>query len=147
MKSEASSYSIDDLARDKRSAWTGVRNYQARNYMQKDMRVGDDVLFYHSSSDPTGVVGLAKVSALAHPDLSALDKKSHHFDPTATKENPRWFCVDIDFVKKFKRAVELPQLRANKKLKNMMLLQKGSRLSIQPVSELEFNEICRMAAE
>ncbi len=138
MKSEGECYSIDDLKADKRTAWTGVRNYMARNFMVRDMSVGDLVLFYHSSSEPTGIFGIAKVAQKAHADESQFDKKDEHYDPKATREKPIWHCVDVAFVKKFKEPVTLGQLRLDPKLAGMVVLQKGSRLSIQPVSENHF---------
>src|ERR1700757_3808711 len=105
VKSEPSSYSIDDLKRDKVTAWTGIRNYQARNHMRDGMKKGDLVLFYHSSNEQLGIAGLAKVASAPHPDMTAFDKKSDYFDPKSKKENPTWICVDIEFVKKFERII------------------------------------------
>lgn len=107
----------------------------------RSMRIGDLLLFYHSSSDLTGVYGIAKVSSKAHPDETALDKKDEHFDPKSTKENPIWYCVDISFVKKFSKPITLPEMKKDKKLSGIMVLKKGSRLSIQPVSENHFKHI------
>ncbi len=143
MKSEPTAYSIDDLKRDKRTAWEGVRNYQARNFM-KEMAVGDAVLFYHSSSDPMGVLGVAKVVAGPHPDLSQFNKKDSHFDPKATKEKPIWYCVDVAFVEKFKTPVLLGAIKADPHLRGIMVAAPGSRLSVQPVSEKHFNYIRSM---
>jgi len=145
MKSEADCYSIDHLAKDKKTAWEGVRNYQARNFMMKDMSVGDEVLYYHSNGDPSGIAGLAKVTKLAEPDKTALDPKDQHYDPKATPSNPIWFCVEISFVKKFKNLISLQDLKNNPQLSSMMVLQKGSRLSVQPVEKQEFNEVLKMA--
>ncbi len=97
MKSEPSCYSIDDMKRDKRTMWDGVRNYQARNMMRDDMKVGDEVLFYHSNTDPIGVVGVVEVASKPYPDPTQFDKKDDHFDPTAKKDDPRWFLVDVKF--------------------------------------------------
>lgn len=144
IKSEPTCYSIDDLKRDKKTAWTGVRNYQARNYMARDMAVGDLVLFYHSTVGEIGVVGIAKVASKPHADLTALDKKDDHYDPKATKENPIWQCVDFSFVKKFNKVVTLPLIKANPNLKGIMVAQTGSRLSVQPVSPKHFEEIVEM---
>lgn len=135
MKSEESDYSIDDLKRDKKASWDGVRNYQARNYMRDDMRVGDTVFFYHSNGKPSAIVGLAKVYKEAHPDMTAFDKRDSHFDPKSKKDSPTWFLVDIQFVKKFTEPLSLTALRADKKLEGMLLLQKGQRLSVMPVSQ------------
>ena len=141
MKSEPEVYSIDHLAKDSTTWWEGVRNYQARNFMTADMSPGDQVLFYHSNAEPPGIAGLAVVSAKAAPDQTQFDKKSDVFDPKALKEKPRWFCVEVKFVKKFKRFVSLNDVKANKTLAKMVLVQKGSRLSIQPVTATEFELI------
>lgn len=138
MKSEPEVFSIDALAKSKTSLWDGVRNYQARNFMMKDMKVGDSVLFYHSSTEPPGVAGLARISGLAEPDPSQFDKKSEYFDPKATKEKPIWYCVRVEFVEKFPNLVTLEKLRQTRQLKDMLVLKRGQRLSIQPVTDKEF---------
>jgi predicted RNA-binding protein with PUA-like domain len=143
VKTEPHVYSIDDLKRDKKTAWTGVRNYQARNFLQQ-MAVGDHVIVYHSNAEPPGVVGIAKVAAVAKPDLTQFDEKSEFFDPKATSEKPRWFCPDISFVKRLPTMVSLDDLRQNKALEGLLLLQKGSRLSVIPVSERHFRAIVEM---
>jgi predicted RNA-binding protein with PUA-like domain len=143
LKSEGNCYSIDDLKRDKRTAWTGVRNYMARNFMVRDMQVGDQVLFYHSSSEPTGVYGLAKVAGAAHPDMTQFNKKDDHYDPKATKEKPIWHCVDVAFIKKLKAPVSLQELKLDPNLEGMLVRERGSRLSIQPVSEKHFTYIVK----
>ena len=145
MKSEPNSYSIDDLKRDKSTLWEGVRNYQARNLM-KEMKVGDDVLFYHSSVEPPAVVGLAEVSSLAEPDPTQFDTGDSHYDPKALPADPIWQCVRVKFKEKFARPVTLPELKTRKELKDMMLLRKGSRLSVQPVTEKEFKLICKLGS-
>jgi predicted RNA-binding protein with PUA-like domain len=137
IKSEPDCYSIDDFKKDKKTSWSGVRNYQARNFM-KEMKVGDLALFYHSSANPKAVVGIAKVVKAAHPDITALDKKDDHFDPKATKESPIWYMVDFGFVEKFKNPVTLPQIKIDPRFEGMPLTQQGSRLSVQPVSEKHF---------
>lgn len=142
MKSEPESFSIDDLKRVKREPWSGVRNYQARNHM-KAMAVGDLAFFHHSSTDPIGIAGLMKIVAKAHPDSTQFDPKSPYFDPKAKKEKPIWECVDVGFVKKFKRLIPMDELRGMKALKDMVLLQRGSRLSVQPVSKKEFDAILK----
>ena len=147
MKSEPETYSIDQLKKDKVTSWEGVRNYQARNFMMKDMQVGDDVIFYHSNATPPGIAGLAKVSSKAHPDPTALNKKSEYFEKRATPENPVWHCVDVKFQKKFSRLIPLQELKENKALAEMLLLRKGSRLSITPVSEAHYKEILKIAEE
>lgn len=144
MKSEPDVYSLDQLKKDKTTWWGGVRNYQARNYMMKNMQVGDLVLFYHSNAEPPGVAGLAQITKLAAPDESQFDKKSEYFDPKATKEKPIWFCVQVGAPQSFKHYVSLNELRENPKLKDMVVLQKGSRLSVQPVMEKDFLEVKKM---
>jgi predicted RNA-binding protein with PUA-like domain len=144
MKTEPESYSIDDLARDKRTSWDGVRNYQARNFMRDGMKLGDEILIYHSSADPPGVAGLAKVCRLAYPDATAQDPRDHHFDPKATPDNPIWLMVDLAFVEKFEQFVTLEQLRGEKSLANLLALKRGQRLSIQPVERKDFDRIVAM---
>lgn len=142
IKSEGDCYSIDDFKRDKKTAWEGIRNYQARNYMMRDMEIGDLVLYYHSITQPTGVYGIAKVASKAHPDLSQFNKKDEmEYDPQATKEKPIWYCVDMTFVEKFKRPVSLEEIKKDSKLQGMVVREKGSRLSVQPVSEKHFTYI------
>ena len=145
MKSEPDVYSIDNLAKDTTTPWEGVRNYQARNFMMNEMSPGDEVLFYHSNAEPPGVAGLAKVCGKAAPDQTQFDKRSEVFDPKATQEKPRWFCVEVKFVKKFKNLVSLSSIKSSKALVKMVLVQKGSRLSIQPVTAVEFEIIKKMA--
>jgi predicted RNA-binding protein with PUA-like domain len=145
MKSEPESFSIDDLKRVKREPWSGVRNYMARNFMRQ-MAVGDLAFFHHSSANPPGIAGLAKIVALAHPDATQFDSKSPYFDPKATKAKPIWECVDVGFVKKFPRLLPLDELRGVKALKDMVLLQRGSRLSVQPVTKAEFDAIIRLSS-
>lgn len=147
MKSEPDVFSIDDLAKKKTSLWDGVRNYQARNFMMNDMQVGDEVLFYHSSTEPPGVAGRAKVVKAAAPDPSQFDKKSEYYDAKATPEKPIWFAVTVGFVEKFPRLVPLEELRGEKALAAMALLRKGQRLSIQPVSDKEFACVCKIAKQ
>ena len=141
IKSEGTCYSIDDLKRDKKTAWTGIRNYQARNFMRDDMQVGDLVLFYHSlgtTENPSGIYGIAKVASKPHPDETQFEKKDMHFDPKASKEKPIWFCVDMSFVSKFKNPVNLGMIKRDRNLEGMEVRRAGSRLSIQPVSEKHF---------
>jgi predicted RNA-binding protein with PUA-like domain len=142
MKSEPSTFSIDDLQRspNQTTNWDGVRNYQARNFM-RSMAVGDQVLFYHSSADPPAVVGIAEVVKTAYPDPTQFDKKDKHYDPESKPSEPRWDMVDIRYVRKFSRALTLDELRKDSKLKGMVLLRKGSRLSVQPVTQLEWKHI------
>jgi len=137
MKSEPSDYSIDDLVRDGSIPWVGVRNYQARNFMRDEMKVGDGVLFYHSSCAEPGIAGLAEVSRLAYPDATQFDPASPYFDPKATLENPRWYHVEIRLVRK---TVLLPLtvIREFDELAGMRLLQRGNRLSVTPVELKEW---------
>lgn len=145
MKSEPSTFSIDDLQRspNQTTCWDGVRNYQARNFM-RTMTVGDHVLFYHSNADPPAIVGIAKVVKTAYPDPTQFDKKDKHYDPASTPSQPRWDMVDIKYVRKFQRPLTLDELRKEAKLKGMVLLQKGSRLSVQPVSPIEWQHILEL---
>lgn len=145
MKSEPDAYSIDDLKRDRTEHWDGIRNYQARNFMMKDMKVGDEILFYHSSCKVPGVVGLARVCKEAYPDFTAWNPDSKYYDPKSTPEKPRWFMVDVEFVEKFPEVISLNQLRQMPTLEGMRLLKKGNRLSIMPVNEHEFQTICKIA--
>ncbi len=144
VKSEESCYSIDDLKRDKRTSWGGVRNYQARNFL-RDMKRGDRVLFYHSSSDPMGVVGIAEVADEARPDETQFDKKDDHYDPKATREKPIWLAPDLAFKEKFPAAMTLGQIKIDPKLAGIGVAQQGSRLSVLPVSEKHFERIAELA--
>jgi predicted RNA-binding protein with PUA-like domain len=145
-KSEPTTYGIDHLAQDRTTAWTGVRNYQARNFMRDAMRVGDRGLFYHSSCEVPGIAGVVEVSRAAYPDETQFDRKSRQYDAGATREHPRWFNVDLKFVKKT-RVVSLAELRSEKSLKNMQILQRGNRLSITPVTNAEWDCIMRLLKE
>jgi len=146
IKSEPTSYSIDDLKREKSTLWEGVRNYQARNFMVKQMKIGDEALFYHSSAEPPGAVGIAEVSGPAEPDPTQFDSSDSHYDPKATPGSPIWFCVRVKFKQKFARQVSLSELREQKELGKMVLLQRGSRLSIQPVTEKEFKLVSKLGS-
>jgi predicted RNA-binding protein with PUA-like domain len=147
MKTEPESYSIQDLAKEKKktTCWDGVRNYQARNTMRDDMKIGDRVLIYHSNANPPAVVGTAKIVKEGYPDHTAWDPDDHHFDPKTDKENPRWIMVDIQLEQIFDESIGLPDLREMKPLKDMELLRKGSRLSVQPVRKKEFDAILKAA--
>ena len=145
MKSEPGSYSITDLKKEGKAFWDGVRNYQARNFMMRDMQVGDRVLFYHSNADPSGITGLAEVCKEALPDPTSWDKKSKYYDPKSPKENPRWFAVTVKFVKMFDRVIDLKELRKKPTLKDMLVLKKGQRLSVMPVMKKEYDVILRMS--
>lgn len=142
MKSEPSAFSIDDLSRasQQTTGWDGVRNYQARNFM-RSMAIGDRVLFYHSNADPPAVVGIAEVVKTAYVDPTQFDKKDEHYDPDSNPSTPRWDMVDIKYIRKFSQPVSLDQLRKDPKLKDMVLLRKGSRLSVQPVTPAEWEHI------
>lgn len=146
MKSEPSTYSIDDLEKQKTTPWEGVRNYQARNFMRDDMKVGDEVLFYHSNASPAGVMGLARVSQEAFPDHFAWDKKSKYYDPKSSPDNPRWMMVEVEFVKKFKGIISLEELKNHPDLEGMLVIKKGMRLSVQPVDKKHF-EIVKKIGE
>ena len=135
MKCEPAAYTINDLARDGHTSWEGVRNYQARNLMRDEIKVGDGVLFYASNANPSGVTGLAKVSREGHPDHYAWKKGHKYFDNRSTELKPVWYMVEIAFVERFKETVSLATLKARKGLKQMMVTRKGSRLSVQPVFE------------
>ena len=143
-KSEPDEYSIDHLKTDKKCLWEGVRNYQARNIMRDECQKGDIILYYHSSTKETGIYGLAIINQTGIADPSQFDKNSKYYDPKATKEKPRWICVEVKYKKKFKTPILRDELKENKKLSDLMLLQKGSRLSIQPVSEKHAKIILEM---
>ena len=137
-KTEPSTYSIDDLKRDKKTLWSGVRNYQARNMLRDEVKKGDVVLFYHSSCAVPAVVGLAEVVKEGFSDETQFDSKSEYFDPTAQKEKPRWFVVEVKFKEKFKREVTLAEMRKTPQLAHMRLLAPGNRLSLFPVSKKDY---------
>ncbi|MGE4169221.1 MAG: EVE domain-containing protein [Candidatus Margulisiibacteriota bacterium] len=142
LKTEPGCYSIADLKRDKATFWDGIRNYQARNFMRDAMSVGDLAFFYHSNAEPSGIAGICKVVKAAHPDFTAWEDPNHdHFDPKSTPEKPIWEMVDVGYVSTFSKFVSLSDLRQYPELANMVVLQKGSRLSVQPVTEAEFKFI------
>ena len=141
MKSEPEDFSIEDLKKKGREPWSGVRNFQARNFMLKDMKVGDGVLFYHSTTEIPGVYGLAKVASAAYPDPTQFDRKSDYFDEKSKREEPRWHLVDVEFDRILKYPVTLERLRAEPELADMIALKKGNRLSITPVTKPEFDRI------
>ncbi|WP_394178798.1 EVE domain-containing protein [Marinomonas posidonica] len=140
MKSEPDAFSIDDLAAMQVSPWDGVRNYQARNFMKK-MQLGDQIFFYHSSCKPAGIVGIAEVVKEAYPDYTSWDPKSAYFDAKSTPTQPRWFMVDVAFVTKFPRLISLAELKEDAALNEMPLTQKGSRLSIMPIRNEDWDRI------
>ena len=145
MKSEPDEFSIDDLAAAKGQAtpWFGVRNYQARNFMRDQMRVGDLAFFYHSSCDKPGIAGICEVSCAAFPDETQFDPSGKYFDPKATRENPRWMNVEVRYVRKT-RLIGLDELRAHPELADMRVLARGNRLSITPVESAEWQFIIRL---
>lgn len=146
-KSEPDAFSIDDLKamKGRRDHWDGIRNYQARNLMRDEMKVGDLGFFYHSSCKVPGIVGVVKVVKEAYPDHTAWDPSSPYYDPKSNLDNPRWVMVDVKFVRKYTSVISLKALRADHYLTDMMLLQKGSRLSIQPVTQSHWEHIESMA--
>jgi predicted RNA-binding protein with PUA-like domain len=148
MKSEPDEFSIDDLAAAPKQTtpWFGVRNYQSRNYMRDHMKVGDGVLFYHSSCAVPGIAGIAKVASKAHPDDSQFDRKSEYYDPKAKREDPRWMLVDVKLAKKT-RVMPLDEMRAYPELAGMVTLKRGNRLSITPVSAAEWDFILKRLGE
>jgi len=145
MKSEPTVYSIDDLKRDKKTSWDGVRNYRARNFMRDDMRVGDLILFYHSNAKPPGVAGVCRIKKEAYPDPTQFDAKSKYYDPKSKKEEPRWSLVDVAFVEKFDDEIPLQTLKDTPALEGMRVTQKGARLSVQPVDKKHFKQVLKMA--
>jgi len=147
VKSEPDSFSFDDLlaSPNRTTRWDGVRNYQARNFMRDGMKLGDLVFFYHSSTDPAAIVGIAEVARESYPDPTAFDRKDSHFDPKSKQDAPTWMTVDLGAREALPRPITLAELRGVKGLEKMVLLQKGSRLSVQPVTEKEFEIVRRLA--
>lgn len=146
VKSEPETFSIDDLekSKNKTTFWDGVRNYQARNFLRDEMKKGDGVLFYHSNTEPTAVAGTCEIVKEGYPDHTQYDPDSFHYFPSSTPDKPIWYMIDIKFTKKFKTPVTLESIKANPKLKNMKLIQRGNRLSVMPVSKDEWDEIVKM---
>ncbi len=144
MKSEPSCYSIDDLKRDRVGMWDDVRNYQARNFMRDDMQKGDLVLFYHSSTDVVGVVGIGEVVKEAYPDPTQFDATSYKFDPKAKKEKPTWVSIDLKFKEKFTNPMTLSELKNDPYFSDMLVTKRGMRLSVQPVEAKHFKRICAL---
>jgi predicted RNA-binding protein with PUA-like domain len=141
MKSEPDEFSIDALAKKKLEPWNGVRNYQARNFMRDDMKVGDGVLFYHSNCDEPGIVGLAEIRSDAHPDPTQFDPKSDYYDPGSKREEPRWLLIDVGYKRKLKRTITLAELKDKPELQDLALVKKGNRLSVLPVAKKEWDFI------
>jgi predicted RNA-binding protein with PUA-like domain len=146
VKTEPSVFSFDDLMKcpKQTTSWDGVRNFQARNTLRDDMKKGDLVFVYHSSADPTAIVGVAEIAREGYPDKTAFDAKDSHFDPRSREDAPTWFVVDLKATEAFRRPVTLAELREVKGLEKMTLLQKGSRLSVQPVSPTEWEIIYKL---
>ena len=144
MKCEPAAYTIDDLARDGRASWEGVRNYQARNFMRDQMQEGDGVLFYASNAEPSGVTGLASIARAGYPDHFAWKKGHKYFDEAGSAESPVWYMVDVAFVERFADMVPLETLKSTRGLEKMMVIQKGSRLSIQPVTPEEYDIVVQL---
>jgi predicted RNA-binding protein with PUA-like domain len=144
MKCEPSAYTIEDLERDGTTTWEGVRNYQARNFMRDQMQVGDPVLFYASNADPSGVTGLARIARAGYPDPFAWKKGHKYFDAASTPEKPLWYLVDLAFVERFPEVVPLDTLKQTKGLEKMVVTQKGSRLSVQPVTKPEYDIVVKL---
>ncbi len=146
VKSEPDCYPYEQLEREGRTMWDGVRNYQARNFMRDEMRVGDPVLYYHSSTAVPGVVGLARVASEPYPDPTQFDAASEYYDPKATPENPRWFLVDIEAVERLPRVVTLAEMKEDPALEGMQLLRRGNRLSVMPVEPEHLERVRALAA-
>jgi predicted RNA-binding protein with PUA-like domain len=147
-KSDPEEFSWNDLRKSKNQTtfWDGIRNYQARNFLRDEMKKGDGVLFYHSSSDPLAIMGTCEIVKEGYPDHTQFDPESKHFFPSATKKEPVWFMVDIKMIKEFKAPITLKLIKANPKLKNMKLIQRGQRLSVMPVKKNEWDEIIKMGS-
>jgi predicted RNA-binding protein with PUA-like domain len=145
IKSEPDVFGIDELERVKKEPWNGVRNYQARNFMWKEMQVGDLTLFYHSNATPPGIVGVARVASEPYPDSTQFDEKSEYYDPKSNPDNPRWWLVDFEFVAKFDEMLPLEILKTDTTLQEMMVCQKGTRLSITPVEKPHFTRVLKLA--
>lgn len=146
LKSEPSAYSIDDLRKDKKTPWDGVRNYQARNMLRDDMTVGDKAIFYHSNAGKeTGAVGEMKVVSEAKVDITQFNPKDEHYDPKAKKDNPRWWCPDFGFVAKFKRGVTLEEIKQQKVFSKSRLTMKGNRLSVVPLTKAQYDRIIQLS--
>jgi predicted RNA-binding protein with PUA-like domain len=147
IKSEPEVFSIDDLAKIKTTHWDGVRNYQVRNYIRDEIKIGDKVIFYHSNADPLAAVGICEVVKEGYPDFTAFDPKDIHYDPKSKKDLPTWFMFDIKFVKKFSKPVSIGEMKTNEKLQKLKLLQRGNRLSVLTLTKDEFDEIVKMGTQ
>lgn len=144
LKSEPDVYSINDLAKDGKTLWENIRNYQARNYMMKDMKVGDIALFYHSNAKPAAIVGRVEILDIGIPDPTQFEKKSDYYEPRATQQKPVWYCVEVGFVEKFEHSISLEEIKKHKTLSKMALLN-NSRLSVQPVTKSEYNVLVKLS--
>ncbi len=144
MKSEPDVFSFEKLKSDKSTLWDGVRNYQARNFMRDEMKKGDLVLFYHSNTKPPGIAGLAQITKAGVPDPSQFEKNGEYYDPKSTADSPRWICAEVSYKKTFKNYVSLEDLKNKPSLSDMLVVQKGQRLSVQPVSKKHFDIVCKM---
>ena len=144
MKSEPDVYGIDTLEKEGKTHWDGIRNYQARNFMRDQMRIGDQVLFYHSNARPPGVAGLAQVCSKPYPDFTAWDQTSDYYAPKSTPDKPIWVMVDVQFVEKFPTLVSLETIKTIPECHDMLLIKKGQRLSIQPITQLHYDTICKL---
>jgi len=147
MKNEPECYSIDDLRRDRTYVWDGVRNYQARNLLRDQMKEGDYMLYYHSNANPSGIVGIGKISRGAYPDPSQFKVDSEYYDPKAIKDNPRWVAVDVTFVSKLALPMTLHELKLDPYYADMLVVKKGMRLSVQPVAKKHFVKIAKQKME
>jgi predicted RNA-binding protein with PUA-like domain len=141
MKSEPDAYSIDDLERDGREPWDGIRNYQARNMMRDDMKIGDEAFFYHSNCKEPGIVGIMKVASAPYPDPTQFDRKSKYYDPKSSEDDPRWCLVDVEFVRKLDRTITLSEIREAPGLDGLILTRKGNRLSVMPIENKHWNKL------
>lgn len=146
MKSEPEEFSIEDLQKrpKKTEPWDGVRNYQARNMMRDDMKLGDQAFFYHSNCDEPGIVGIVEIVKEGYPDVTAFDPKDKHYDPKSDPDNPRWYRVDVKFVRQFKRTITLKELKERQDLGDFALTRRGNRLSVMPVTEAQWKRILKM---
>ncbi|MCK5091879.1 MAG: EVE domain-containing protein [Gammaproteobacteria bacterium] len=146
MKSEPNEFSIDDLKTQpgRTEHWDGVRNYQARNMMRDQMKIGDQVFFYHSNCETPGIVGIAKVVREGYPDFTAFEPKDPHYDPKSDPDNPRWYMVDIKYVRKLKRTISLKELKEISALSEMPLVRKGNRLSVMPTTKQQWQHILKL---
>lgn len=146
MKSEPDTYGIDDLiAKGKPDIWEGCRNYTVRNFFRDSMEIGDLAFFYHSNSNPSGIVGVMRIASEAYPDPTQFDPKSHYYDAKSPADNPRWLARDVEFVEKFDRTLSLDDLRAVPALADMFVLRRGQRLSVMPVTEAEWDAVMQLA--